>query len=70
MKLKLFQVVTLLHPKLNKDGESDEEITIISDGIETLLAADDKQAGLLAARKISEADIKNLSRIEVIVRPF
>lgn len=70
MKLKLFQVVTLLHPKVNKDGEADADTTIISDGIETLLAADDKQAGLLAARKISEEEIKNLSRIEVIVRPF
>lgn len=70
MRLKLFQVVTLLHPKENKDGESDGETQIISDGLETVLAVDDKQAGLLAARKISDADIKNLSRIEVLVRPF
>ncbi len=70
MRLKVFQVITLLHPKVMKDGEDTEDSKIISDGIEMVLAADDKQAGLLAARKISEADIKNLSRIEVIVRPF
>jgi hypothetical protein len=70
MKLKLFQVVTLLHPKVDKDGEADQDTKIISEGIETVLAADDRQAGLLAARKISEEEIKNLSRIEVIVRPF
>jgi hypothetical protein len=68
MKLKLFQIVTLLHPK---GGEkSEEETRIISDGIETILAADEKQAAVLASRRIPEAEIKNLSRIEVIVRPF
>lgn len=70
MKLKLFQIVTLLHPKVDKDGEALEDTKVISDGIETILAADEKQAGLLAARKIPEAEIANVSRIEVIIRPF
>ncbi len=70
MKLRLFQIVTLLHPKEVEKGEEQDETKIISDGIETILAQDEHQAGLLAARKIPESEIKNISRIEVIVRPF
>lgn len=70
MKMNLFQVVTLLHPKVDKDGESELDTTVLGDGIETVLAADEKQAGVIAARKIPEDQIKNLSRIEIIVRPF
>lgn len=70
MKLKLFQVVTLLHPKADKEGESALDTMILGNDIETVLAADEKQAGVIAARKIPDGEIKNLSRIEIIVRPF
>lgn len=65
MKLKPFQVITLLHPK---DDNSDTKV--ISKAIELILAADEKQAGMLAVRNIPDNEVKNLNRIEVIVRPF
>lgn len=65
MKKKVFQVITLLHPKDEKS-----ETKLISKGIETVLATDEKQAGVLAARMIPESEIKNLDRVEVVVRPF
>jgi hypothetical protein len=65
MKLRPFQIMTLLHPK-----EKSEDETKILGEIETILAADDKQAGVMAARKIPDSEIKNLSRIEILVRPF
>lgn len=70
MKLKPFQIITLLHPKdVYKDSEQEEDTVVLSD-MELVMATDDRQAGVLAARKIPENQIKNLSRIEIIVRPF
>ncbi len=65
MKLRPFQIITLIHPK-DEDGET----KIIGSGIDLILAEDERQAGLLAARKIPEKDVKNINRIEVVVRPF
>lgn len=69
MKLKLFEYVMLLHPLTNKEGKADNKTTILKD-VTRVLAADEKQVGILAARNIPEDQIENLDRVEVIVRPF
>lgn len=69
MKLKLFQYAIVLHPEANEHGKFTENSKMVKDP-EFILAADEKQAGLLVARAIPECHIDKLDRIEVLVRPF
>lgn len=67
MKLKLFEYAVLLHPELDKDGRAITNTVIITTPTR-ILAKDEQQAGVLAARAIPEEHI--LDRVEIIVRPF
>jgi hypothetical protein len=69
MKLRLFEYVVLLHPKTDKDGNETGKTSILKD-VSRVLAKDDKQVGVLAAREIPNEHIENLERVEIIVRPF
>lgn len=66
--MQLFQYAVLLHPKKKKDEfEGDTELLA---GPETIMAKDEKQAGIKIARKIPEKQLDNLDRIDILVRPF
>lgn len=69
MKLKLFEYAMLLHPELDKDSKEMGKTTVLKSPA-VLLAKDDKQVGILAARDIPEEHISHLERVEIIVRPF
>lgn len=69
--MKLFEYAILLHPPEKKDEkENDHTKTLIVKVPTTILAKDDKQAGMLIAREIPEDYVDKLDQIEVIVRPF
>ena len=68
MKLNLFQYAVLLHPKKNKDGYDDNTELLVEPT--TMLAKDDKQAGIKIARQIPEGHLDSLDRVEILVRPF
>ena len=76
MKHRLFQYAILLHPETTttkdkeKDKQTKEKTKLISDGIQTILAQDEKQAAMLVARAIPEEHIDNLNNVEVVVRGF
>lgn len=69
MDLKLYQYAVIKQPKLDKDGDVAEEGSLVVD-ITSVLAKDDDQAQLLAARAIPEAEIANLDRLVVVLTPF
>lgn len=69
MKLRLFQYAVLLHPNVTTDGKYEEKTKIIKD-LTTLLAKDEKEVGLVAARAIPEEYVSDLDRVEIQVRPL
>lgn len=69
MKLKLFEYAVLLHPATDKDGKEHGKTEILKTP-STILAKDDKQVGILAAREIPAEHLDCLERVEIVVRPF
>lgn len=69
MKLKLFEYAILLHPVVDKDGKADGKTTIVKDP-SRVLAKDDQQVGMLAAREVPVEHMEYLERVEIVVRPF
>ena len=67
--MKLYEFAVVLDEKLDRDDEVTEEAQVIVP-VTTVLARDDAQAQLLAARSIPEEHMKGLDRLTVVVRPF
>jgi len=69
--LKLYEFAVVRDEKEDRDGEITQKAAI---GVkpQAILARDDAQAQLLAARSIPEDEIANgnLDRLTVVVRPF
>lgn len=66
---KLFEYAVFKDEKLDKDGEVVEAAVVLVEPI-TVLAKDEKQVGIRAAKAIPETEMDNLDRIQVVVRPF
>ena len=69
--MKLYEYAVILNEKRNKDDEVAEDARIVVEPT-AVVAKDDAQAQLLAARSIPEEfiDSKKLDRLTVVVRPF
>lgn len=69
--MKMFEYAVVLQEKRDKEGEIVEDAAIIVP-ITQVLARDESQAGLLAAKQIPDEYMSNgkLDRIQVNVRPF
>lgn len=69
--MKLYEYAVVLDEKRNKDEEITDDSRIVVP-VTPVLARDDAQAQLLAARSIPEEFLKNgkLDRLTVVVRPF
>ena len=67
--MKLFEYAVFKDEKLDKDGQVvDPAIVLVQPT--TILAKDDKQVGLRAAKNIPDDQMDDLDRIQVVVRPF
>jgi hypothetical protein len=66
--LKLFEYAVIQQP-LKEKGKTVEEGKVLV-GVNTVLAEDETQVQLLAAREVPEDAMSDLSRLEVVVRPF
>lgn len=66
--MKVYEYVIFLNPK-KKEGEPEEKARLLGDR-KTILAANEKQAGIIASRDIPEEFIDRLEEIEVALRPF
>ena len=69
--MHLFQYAVILQPKTDKDGEEVEAGEIVVEPT-TVLARDEGQAQMLAARAIPEEHTMGgkMDRLQVVVRPF
>lgn len=72
MASRLFEYAVLHHPKVVKDAQGNE--TQGADAILTpptfVLAKDDKEVAMRAARAIPESHLDKLDQVEIVVRPF
>lgn len=68
---RLYEYAVLLEEKRDKDDELVEQAEVIVP-VTQVLARDDSQASMLAARAIPEQYVDNgkLDRLVVVVRPF
>lgn len=66
--MKVFQYLILWHP--NSEEKKDGKKSLIIKDFCTLLAQDEKQANLIAARAIPEEYIGVLEQVEIAIRPF
>lgn len=66
---RIFEYAVFKDEKLDKEGEVSEKAMMLVDPT-TILADDDKQVSMLAARSIDETHMKDIDRIRVVVRPF
>jgi len=68
----LFEFAVLFHPKVVKDSQGNE--TQGPDKMvkapEFVLANDDKEVAMRAARAIPEEFLDRLDQVEIVVRPF
>jgi hypothetical protein len=69
--VKLYEYAVVLDEKRNKDDDITDDSRIVVP-VTAVLARDDAQAQLLAARSIPEDFLTNgkLDRLTVVVRPF
>lgn len=69
--MKLYEFAVVLDEKRDKDDEITDDSRIVVP-VTAVLAKDDAQAQLLAARSIPEEYVTNgkLDRLKVVVRPF
>ena len=69
--MKLYEYAVVLNEKRDKDDEITDDSRIVVP-ITSVLARDDAQAQLLAARSIPDEYLDNgkLDRLLVVVRPF
>ena len=69
--MKLYEYAVVLDEKRDKDDDITDEARVVV-SVTAVLARDDAQAQLLAARAIPEDYVTNgqLDRLTVVVRPF
>ena len=68
-RMQVFEYLVYKDEKVDKDGEVTDKAIVLS-GPMTTFARDLAQAQLIAARTISDADMDDIDRIKVVVRPF
>lgn len=72
MGQKLFDFAILFHPAATEDEQKrgvKPKSTLLVEP-RTILATDDKEASILAAREIPATHTDQLDRVEVVLRPF
>jgi uncharacterized protein YrzB (UPF0473 family) len=67
--MRLYEYAVFKDEKLDKDGEVVDKAVVLVKPT-TVLAKDERQVGILAAKSISDKDMDDLDRIQVVVRPF
>jgi hypothetical protein len=67
--MKLYQFAVIYNPDTTKENLKDEKPAVIVPVTE-VLAKDERQAQMLAARSIPESYVDKLESVEITVRPF
>lgn len=66
---KLFEYAVFKDEKLDENGKVVDAAVVLVPPT-TVLAKDDKQVGIRAAKAISDDEMDDLDRIQIVVRPF
>lgn len=72
MAKKLYEFAILFHPKQVKDAQGNETQgpdEIVQD-VKTILAKDDKEVAMVAARAVPEKYLDKLDQVGIYIRPF
>lgn len=72
IRQRIFEYAILFHPEERKDKDGNvipEKTRIIAD-VNRVLAKDEKEVALRAAREIPEEYLERLELVEIVVRPF
>lgn len=69
MAKKLYEYVVFKQEKTNKNGEVTDPAEVLVPST-MLLAKDENEVNMKAARAIPEEQVENLDRIVIAVRPF
>lgn len=69
---RIFQYAVVYNPKATKDAQGNDTTPKAEMIIEPkfILAKDDKEVGMRAAREIPEGYLDKLDEVEIAVRPF
>jgi hypothetical protein len=70
---KLFEYAVIYHPKAKKDAagnELDPQKSVVVTDVTRVLAASDKEVGMLAAKSIPDTYSDKLDDVEIVIRPF
>lgn len=69
-KAKLFEYAILVHTDTKDAKKTGSARTKLLSEVNHIVATDEKQAAILAAREIPEQYLNNLDNVEVLIRPF
>lgn len=67
--MQLYEYAVWKDEKLDKDGEVVDPGAVLTPPT-AILAQNDAHVGMIAARSLSEDDMKDVERITVSIRPF
>ena len=71
---KLFEYAIIHHPrpKRAKEGESEDRprSVLLNGGLKHVVAVDEKEVGMIAAREIPPEFMDKLDEVEIVVRSF
>ena len=67
--MQLFEYAVWKDEKRDKDDEVVEQATVLTKPT-VILAESESHVGMLAARSLKDADMKDIERINVVIRPF
>lgn len=67
--MQLFEYAVFKDEKRDKDGELVDAASVIVEPV-TVLATDEAQVGIKAAKAIPDEHMDDLDRIKVVLRPF
>jgi len=66
--MKLYEYAVIYHPKKKKDEEAAKSEVLVP--VTTILAADEKEVAIRAARAIPAEYAEKLDQVEIAFRPF
>lgn len=67
--MKLFEYAVWKDEKRDKDDEVVEAAQVLVKP-DTILAENEQHVGMIAARSLTDEHMKDLDRIQVVIRPF
>ena len=69
MNAKLFEYIAILQPEMDENDNPKGKAELIVH-VTQVLAGEEKEVAILAARDLPEDAVDKLDRIDIVIRPF